>query len=41
MEDFSIDGDDFCLTQLAKKGGGEKGLQYVILNRAARAALDH
>ena len=33
MEDFAIDGDDQCLCELAKVGGGEKGLRYVILNR--------
>ena len=33
MEDFAEGGDDYCLRQLAKKGGGEKGLRYVILNR--------
>ncbi len=36
MEDFAEDGDDGCFYQLAKEGGGEKGLQYVINNREAR-----
>ena len=37
MEDNSIEGGhDACLYQLALKGGGEKGLRYVILNRLAR-----
>ena len=36
MEDFAEDGDNECFYQLAKIGGGEKGLQYVINNREAR-----
>lgn len=33
MEDFAIDGDGLCLRELARLGGGEKGLRYIILNR--------
>ena len=40
MEDFAIDGDDFCLRELAKLGGGEKGLRYVILNRKLEQTND-
>jgi hypothetical protein len=36
MEDFAIDGDRECFFQLAKLGGGEKGLKYVILNAEAK-----
>jgi len=36
MEDFAEDGYDEYFYQLAKLGGGEKGLQYVINNREAR-----
>ena len=32
MEDFAISGDRECFYQLAKIGGGEKGLRYVINN---------
>ena len=32
MGDFAIDGERECFYQLAKVGGGEKGLNYVILN---------
>ena len=34
MEDAAIEGHDDCLEQLARLGGGEKGLKYVVLNRA-------
>ncbi len=34
MKDFAVDGNEDCLEQLALAGGGEKGLRYVILNRA-------
>ena len=37
MEDFAESGDNECFYQLAKVGGGEKGLRYVIANREARA----
>ena len=33
MEDFAELGDDTCFYQLAKLGGGEKGLNYIIANR--------
>ena len=36
MEDFAEDGDRECFYQLAKLGGGEKGLRYVISNYEAR-----
>jgi len=36
MEDFAIDGDLSCFFQLAKLGGGEKGLKYVIANAEVR-----
>lgn len=36
MEDFGEAGDRECFYQLAKLGGGEKGLQYVIKNCEAR-----
>lgn len=36
MEDFAEDGNRECFYQLAKSGGGEKGLQYVINNCEAR-----
>lgn len=36
MEDFAVDGDRECFFQLAKLGGGEKGLKYVILNAEAK-----
>ena len=39
MEDFAIDGEEDCLEQLAKLDGGEKGLKYVILNRARKQRL--
>ena len=32
MEDFAIDGNRECFFQLARMGGGEKGLRYVIAN---------
>ena len=32
MEDFAEDGDRECFFQLARLGGGEKGLKYVIMN---------
>ncbi len=37
MEDFAVDGDRECFFQLAKLGGGEKGLRYVTLNADAKA----
>ncbi len=36
MEDFAEGGDRECFYQLAKLGGGEKGLKYVISNCEAR-----
>ena len=33
MEDWAIDGEDWCLVALTKLGGGEQGLRYVIANR--------
>ena len=36
MEDFSIEGYRECFFQLAKLGGGEKGLIYIIANCEAR-----
>ena len=33
MEGFAESGDDTCFYQLARLGGGEKGLKYVIANR--------
>jgi hypothetical protein len=36
MEDFAIEGERECFYQLAKKGGGEKGLKYVIANCESR-----
>lgn len=36
MEDSAILNDLECFFQLAKLGGGEKGLNYVIANRDAR-----
>lgn len=40
MEDFAELGDDTRFYQLAKIGGGEKGLNYVIANREARRQKD-
>ncbi len=39
MEDFAEDGDHECFFQLAKLGGGEKGLRYVILNHLKRKEI--
>lgn len=36
MEDFAESGNRECFYQLAKLGGGEKGLPYVIANCSAR-----
>lgn len=36
MEQFAIEGENECFYQLAKLGGGEAGLKYVINNREAR-----
>ena len=36
MEDFAISNDLECFFQLAKLGGGEKGLKYIIANRDAK-----
>lgn len=32
MEDKAIEGNDYCLEQLAAREIGEKGLRYVVLN---------
>lgn len=37
MEQFAIEGDDRCYEALRAAGGGEKGMRYVDMTRAAIA----